>query len=210
MEKTEYSDRVILALREKYKEKQSELLPVEKEIIIRGKRMALYQALLIGGKFSILLPEIMVDMDEASRIVRYRSLNSPQTIKTDYDSGASLTFSELSITDKTREEEPAKQLEKLRSDIKKVWKQNVFYDQGEITADVGPVAWMDFRAFCLDDSLYAMFFLFQTDEQLLLGNFHCSFSQYDIWKPVMLKLLTTIRIVGGTSNEGISNQGGAF
>ena len=72
--------------------------------------------------------------------------------------------------------------------MKKIWKQNVFYDTGEVMAENTPVAWMDFRAYCLDGNLYSMLFIFQMREQAVLGNFHCSFPKYDIWKPVILKI----------------------
>ena len=81
----------------------------------------------------------------------------------------------------------------IRNDMKKIWKQNVFYDTGEVMAENTPVAWMDFKAYCLDGNLYSLLFMFQTQAQTVLGNFHCSFTIYDIWKPLVLKLLTTIQ-----------------
>lgn len=204
MGKTEYADRLILALRSKYREKQAERLPAEKEIVIGGKKTALRREMLFEGKCSILLPEIMADMDFVSRMTRYRSPNRPQIIKTDYGSGAAMTFSLIPMTDRLEGESLSEQMERTRSDIKKVWKQNVFYDQGEILADGDPVVWMDFRAFCLDGSLYTMLFMFQVEEQIALGNFHCSFPQYDTWKPAVLKLLATVQR-GGNKNERISD-----
>lgn len=209
MEKKEYTDKIILALRSKYREKQAEHLPADKEIILRGKRIALHREILFDGKCSILLPEIMVDMDYSSRAARYRSPNRPPIIKTDYGSGATMTFSLLPATNMVEEESLSERLEKMQSDIKKVWKQNVFYDRDEILAEGEPVVWMDFRAFCLDGSLYTMLFMFQVEEQIVLGNFHCSFTQYDIWKPVVLKLLTTVK-KEETKNEGISDQSRAI
>jgi hypothetical protein len=35
--------------------------------------------------------------------------------------------------------------------------------------------------------------MFQAQAQSVLGNFHCSFQIYDIWKSVIIKLLTTIQ-----------------
>ena len=81
----------------------------------------------------------------------------------------------------------------IRNDMRKIWKQNVFYDIGEVVAENTPVAWMDFKAYCLDGNLYSLLFMFQTQARSILGNFHCSFPIYDIWKPVVLKLLTTIQ-----------------
>lgn len=193
MERTEYADEIILILRSIYQKKQAEQVPVENDIIIGGKKITLNREILFEGKCSILLPEIMVDMDYPNRVIRYRNPNRPQIIKTDYKSGATMTFNLLPITDKTEVKSLSEQLEKTRNDIMKVWKQNVFYDQGEISADGEPVVWMDFRAYCLDGSLYTILFMFQVEEQTVLGNFHCSFPQYDIWKPVIIKLLTTVQ-----------------
>ena len=87
----------------------------------------------------------------------------------------------------------SEQMAAIRNDMKKIWKQNVFYDTGEVMAENTPVAWMDFRAYCLDGNLYSFLFMFQTQAQSVLGNFHCSFQIYDIWKPVIIKILTTIQ-----------------
>lgn len=200
MGKTEYADKIILALREKFREKQEEQLVADKDIIIGGKKIALHREILFDGKCSILLPEMMMDMDYVSKMVRYRSQNRPQIIKTDYESGATITFSLLSGDDISESDNLSFILEKMRSDIKKIWKQNVFYDEGKILADGLYVVWMDFKAFCLDGSLYVMLFIFHTETQTVLGNFNCSFSQYDIWKAAVLKLLATVQR-GGKHNE---------
>lgn len=200
MKKTEYPDQMILALRAKYREKETEYLPVEEKIMIKGKAVALNREILFEGKCSILLPEIMVDMDCINRETRYRSLNRPQIIKTDYKSGATITFSLLPMSDATVSE----QMEDIRGGMMKIWRQNVFYDQGEILADGTLVVWMDFRAYCIDGHLYTLLFIFQVDNQTVLGNFHCSFPQYDRWKSVVIRLLTTIR-KGGIQNERISD-----
>ena len=190
----EYADAVILALRQKYQEKQTEHLPVGREIFIGKNSVPLYKETLFDGACSIMLPESMVDMDRIECMVRYQNSNRPRVIKTDMDREASMTFSLLPPTDEEKTDNVYEQLMKIRSDMKKIWKQNVFYDMGEVTADKMPVAWMDFRAYCLDGNLYSMLFMFQMEEQTVLGNFHCSFPKYDMWKPVILKLLTTIQV----------------
>ena len=114
-------------------------------------------------------------------------------IKTDAERDASMTFSILSPADVEDAEPVTEQLAKIRSDMKKVWKQNVFYDIGQVAADGGSVAWMDLRTYCLDGNLYSMVFLFRAGKQTVLGNFHCSFPMYDVWKPTVLKLLATVQ-----------------
>ena len=189
----EYIDTQILALRSKYHEIQSENQPVGNEIQIGTDRAALYKADLFGGACSIMLPETMTDMGAADREVIYQNRNRPQIIKADRERGAAITCSMLPQTGGEEQRQVSEQMAVIRSDMKKIWKQNVFYDTGEVMAENTPVAWMDFKAYCLDGNLYSLLFMFQTQAQTVLGNFHCSFPIYDIWKPLVLKLLTTIQ-----------------
>lgn len=189
----EYIDTQILALRSKYHEIQSENHPVGNEIQIGTDRAALYKADLFDGACSIMLPETMTDMGAADREVIYQNRNRPQIIKADRESGAAITFSMLPQTGGEEQRQVSEQMVVIRNDMRKIWKQNVFYDTGEVMAENTPVAWMDFRAYCLDGNLYSFLFMFQTQAQSVLGNFHCSFQIYDIWKPVIIKILTTIQ-----------------
>ena len=141
-----------------------------------------------------MLPEILSDMNARYRMVKYRNQNRPQVIKTDSNADATVTFSLLPMADVENAPDISTQIEKLYGDMKKVWKQYVFYDTGQVEAEGLSIGWMDFRSFCMDGSIYNLLFMFQAEEQIVLGNFHCSFPQYDIWKPVMLKLLATIQV----------------
>ena len=191
--KNEYIDTQILSLRSKYHEIQSENQPVGNEIQIGTDRAVLYKSDLFDGACSIMLPKTMTDMDAADRAAIYQNRNRPQIIKTDRDNGAAITFSMLPQTGGEEQRQVSEQMAVIRNDMKKIWKQNVFYDIGEVVAENTPVAWMDFKAYCLDGNLYSLLFMFQTQARSILGNFHCSFPIYDIWKPVVLKLLTTIQ-----------------
>lgn len=191
MDRAEYGDRMILALKTKCGEKQTECLPVEEELGVGTRKLPLHREILFDGLCSMMLPDTMTDMDEGIRTAVYRSANRPQIIKTDEKAGVTITFSLLPVEDVT--DSVPMRMDKLRSDMKKLWKQNVFYDRGEIRADGFPAAWMDCKAFCLDGSLYCLLFMFQAEGQMILGNFHCSFPQYDTWKPAILKLLATLQ-----------------
>lgn len=194
MKEPEYIDSVILALRTKCVEKQAEQQQISDTIHIGVNRISLYREELFGGNCSIMLPEILSDMNARYRMVKYRNQNRPQVIKTDGNADATVTFSLLPMADIENAPDISAQMEKLYGDMKKVWKQYVFYDTGQVEAGELPVAWMDFRSFCMDGSIYNLLFIFQAQGQIVLGNFHCSFPQYDTWKPVMLKLLTTIQV----------------
>lgn len=186
-----YGDRLIAALRAKYDEKMAEKEPVGGEIVIGNSKILLKRETLFGGKCSMMLPDIMKDMAYRDRMEIYPK-QSPPVVKTDGD--ATITFSSISMTEAGRTESAYQLLMRMRKDMKKVRKQNVFYETGEETAGGLAVAWMDHKGFCLDGALYSMVFLFRMGEEYTLGDFHCSFPQYDIWKPVMKKLLTTIQV----------------
>lgn len=188
----EYKDKIILTLRKKYLEKQLEELPVGEEILVGTNSISLRRESLFEGKCAMLLPENMKDMPLLDRTIKYRSKNRPKVIKTDQEGDASFTFSIIPMNDDKVELQVM--LRQIRNDMKKVWKQNVFYDEGEVNTDVGAVMWMDFRSYCLNGSLYNMIFLFEIEDEMVLGNFHCSFPKYDVWKPMVLKLLTTIQV----------------
>jgi len=196
MKETEYADKTILALRAKYQEKQLEHMPLGSEIPIGTNRIPLYRAMLFDGKCSIMLPETMTDMDALHCAVKYKSKNRPEIIKTDYYYDADMTFSKISLPDMGQAGNISVQLEKIRENMKQVWKQNVFYDVGEVLAGKTPVAWMDYKSYCLGGILYSLIFMFRAGALAVLGNFHCSFPQYDIWKPAVLKLLSTIQTRG--------------
>ncbi len=202
MQETEYMDRLILALRQKYMEEQSVHDAVGEEISIGGHKTALYRESLFEGKCSMLFPENLRDMPYPDVTVKYPGTNRPQIIKTDRDGSASITLGILPIENADGDGEVFEKLKKIRRDMKKVWKQNAFYDMGEVQAQEITVAWMDFRTFTLTGSLYCMIFIFQSEKEMILGNFHCSFPEYDIWKPAVLKLLGTIR----TRGQGLSEK----
>lgn len=194
MLEAEYKDKIILALRQKYVQKQVETQDVGASVWIGTKKEPLCMEWLFQEKCSMLLPECLTDMGEAEAAARYRSINRPQIIKAQKHGDAVLTFSLIAMEECGEKLKVTDRLARLRQDMKKLWKQNVFYDTGIVQAGELEIPWMDMRGFCLNGSFYSLMFLFEIDEDVALGNFHCGFPQYDIWKPVMLKLLTTIKI----------------
>lgn len=182
MEQNTYQDKLILELRRKYRQKQPDAFVEEQK---EWKRIPLF-----NGLCSIMFPAYMHDMGQRERWIKYRSFECPDVVITDGDADATFTFSLAGQAVET--EEPAERLESLRRDMQKVWKQAVFYDRGTVMAGEILIPWMDCKTFCLNGSLYCLLFLLEIQGQLILGNFHCSFPQYDRWKPMVLRLLQTV------------------
>lgn len=194
MLEAEYKDKIILALRQKYIQKQAETQDIGSSIWIGTKKEPLHRERLFQERCSMLLPECLTDMGEMETAARYRNVNRPQVIKAQKHGDAVLTFSLLTMEDCGEKSGITDRMAGLRQDMKKLWKQNVFYDTGTVQAGELEIPWMDMKGFCLNGSFYCLMFLFETEEDMVLGNFHCGFPQYDIWKPVILKLLTTIEV----------------
>lgn len=189
-----YTDKMIKMLRAKYHESNLNNNAIGDNVSIGSGCMLLHRENLFEEKFTMLIPDNVRDMAWKEIVSKYRNRHRPQIIKTNYAGDITLTFSILS-TDmvENREIGVLQKMEQIRNDMKKIWKQNVFYDIGEVQAETLSIAWMDFKAFCFNGDLYSMIFIFEIEDKMILGNFHCSFPQYDMWKPAMLKLLTTIR-----------------
>ncbi len=187
-------DETVLALRAKCQEQQYGHQLVDEDVQIGLSKISLTRTLLFGGICSMMLPDVLTDMDDRNIKIKYLNHNRPQIIKTDLNMDVTITFKLLPFFELENAIDILEQLKKMRCDMKQIWKQNVFYDMGTVMAKGVPVAWMDFRGFCIDGSLYSMIFMFQAGEQIVLGNFHCSFPQYDIWKPIIVKLFETIEI----------------
>lgn len=187
------TDQLILELRRKFRQVQPDTQAREQQ--------GFQEVSLYDGFCSIMLPANLYDMKREHRYVKYRSLTYPEVVMTDENADATFTFSFAGQA--SEGEEPEQRMEGLRADMQKVWKQAVFYDTGVVMAKDIPVPWMDCKTFCLDGSLYCLIFLIELQRQLVLGNFHCSFPQYDRWKPVVLRVLKTIEKKGGRNDEGL-------
>ncbi|MDE7200092.1 MAG: hypothetical protein K2O15_14605 [Lachnospiraceae bacterium] len=184
------TDQLILELRRKYRQENSDTRAQEQQ--------GFQEVSLYDGLCTIMLPANLNDMKREHRYAKYRSLTRPEVVMTDKNADATFTFS---LAGQAAEgEKPEQRMESLRADMQKVWKQAVFYDTGVVMAGEIPVPWMDCKTFCLNGSLYCLLFLFELQKQLIMGNFHCSFPQYDRWKPVVLRVLETIEKKGADDN----------
>lgn len=132
MLEAEYKDKIILALRQKYMQKQAEAGDVEESIWIGTKKEMLCREMFFQGRCSMLLPECLTDMGEAEAAIRYRSINRPQIIKAQKHGDAVLTFSLITMEECGGKLKVTDRLDRLRQDMKKLWKQNVFYDTGMV------------------------------------------------------------------------------
>ena len=186
-DKEKYPDKIILALRKKQQRNRWENKSMEE--LLESEKMAGFSRKYFGGqKFSLFLPEELQEMPESKQKIKYPNRNRPKLILSDRYGNATLAFNCLPLMREQKDKEVEDTLKEIQQEMKKRWKQQVFYETGVVKTGELKVAWLDYRGFCLDESLYSLLFLFFLQEEMILGNFHCSFVDYDRWKPVVLKL----------------------
>ncbi|GFI03493.1 hypothetical protein IMSAGC005_02330 [Lachnospiraceae bacterium] len=140
-----------------------------------------------GMGFSIQIPKEFEQADAQSAAAVFWSEKRPPVILITPKREEGLTFQFLS------EEMAGETLSGCRRRIKQLTEQIdercVYYDMGEETG----TAWFDYKSFAKSRTVYNLIFLFQAGGKKILGTFYCIFEKYDIWKPMILKMLSTIR-----------------
>ena len=206
----EYYDRMILTLREKYRQEQTEQMEGHEDEAWSGTDgTILDRKMFFEGAFSMMLPEDWTDMSALEMAAGYRTCSGERTIRKAPDGEAVLVLSRIFENEEEKEEDmdrkPLPELQVLwettQENMKKLYRQNVFYDNGTVYAGELPIFWQDMKAFCLSGSIYCLIFLFRTGTSYVSGNFHCDFEKYVMWRPAMLKLLRTIWIQAGEGGK---------
>lgn len=140
-----------------------------------------------GMGFSVQIPGEFEQADEESASEIYWSEKRPLIILTtpERESGITFQFLNEEVTNET--------LSDCRKTVKHLIEQIdprcVFYSMGETIESV----WFDYKSFAKNEAVYNMVFLFQAGQRKILGTFFCIFKLYDRWKPVVLKILETIK-----------------
>ena len=140
-----------------------------------------------GMGFSVRIPEEFEQADEESAAGIFWSEKRPPVIliTPKREKGLTFQFLDNGIAEKT--------LSDCRKIIKQLVEQLdercVFYSMGEESGSV----WFDYKSFAKNKTVYNMIFLFQAGGRKILGTFYCIFEIYDKWKPIVLKMLETVK-----------------
>lgn len=185
MEGKKYLDKVLLELRKESEKSKEPVLISEKCDV---KKIAIYE-----NDAYMMIPIEWQSMNPVWRCAKYNRSYRPEVIITDAHGDATITFSDVGKMDRLVGIRQC--CMQLKNDMQEIWNQLVFYDSGAIKAGKKDVEWMDYKMFCIDSELYCLLFLFDVKNHLIMGNFHCSFSIYNRWKPQILMLLETIEEV---------------
>lgn len=196
----EITNEVLTLKREKFKEKYSTLEAgvYTEDGIIEFERQYFFE-----DNFSLFMPVSFIDMPEEIAKIKYPSVDRPQIIKTSEDGGINLTFS--TFKQMLNSEDVEDYIKGLQSTIKHMQPANVFFQHKVITLDTTTVSWFDFKGYAFDDQVYNFMYVVPIENGIVLGNFNCLFSLYNVWKPIVLQMLDTIQDESKNSNHLTKN-----
>ena len=148
--------------------------------------------LLFDGKLQVYLPTHFSEPSEKSLKEKYPSVNRPQIIKTNEDETVDFTFNHISekmmpITTKS-----------LWEEVAGIFPRNVLYDSGTFTQGGLEVLWLEYKSFSLDLDVYNILFPILSEHAgTFIGTFTCPYKLYDTWKPCVLEIIKSIKIMEG-------------
>lgn len=148
-----------------------------------------------GMGFSVQIPSEFEQADEESASAVFWSERRPKIILTTLKREEGFTFQFLN--DEIAEETLLDCRNKIQQMIEKVDERCVFYNAGEEAEAV----WFDYKSFAKNEAVYNLVFLFQADGRKVLGTFFCIFEAYDKWRPMVLKMLGTVKTKGETNER---------
>lgn len=143
-----------------------------------------------GLGFHIRVPEELKKADEDQAKSVYWSSNRPSVIFLTEDKNAGITFQELADTQKGAD--PLACLEEIKQILERIDDRTVFYHTGMEEGNL-KIYWMEYKSFAAKSRIYNLTFLFQSGTKTILGTFYCLFKDYDLWKPMILEMMRSIR-----------------
>lgn len=156
-----------------------------------GNQFYCFQRQELFENYAMDVPEGFAALEAEDIEKRYPSKDRPQLVIGERQQVIDFTFSCFQEAMPFENQDSAMAQFKLM--IQAVQPANQFLQQGVIsTPDFSTITWMDFKSYALDGAIYNLLFIIPGDGQWLLGMFHCPYSVWGIWRPVMLEMITTI------------------
>ena len=187
--KKHYDDEIIIKKRRELQKKKFNSIHTGMYV---GERFITFkeQSLDETGR-KMVLPDILEPMDEKTKKQKYPMEKRPGIIWADADAEVTVTLSVL------KQNVDVISLEQLRDNlgisILSICPQYIFMDKGQVTDEVTSFYWADFLAPVSGGMIYNMIYIASGQDGMLLGGFSCPSRLQDDWKPIILKLIPTIR-----------------
>ena len=158
-----------------------------------GDRYITFESAKILDMFYIYLPSGFSELSLSENKEHFLSEKKPDIVISNYIRRCFFLFQVIS----GKHKEAITESDSLIRTINMLYPQNVFYEYGTAqTESRKVVTWFEYKSFGLKIEKYNFLFLFEIDEKrYIVGKFICRFPDYLVWKPTMLDVMKTIRLV---------------
>ena len=148
----------------------------------------------ISERISIMLPEGAAELEEEKSIKRFGRNENKRTVMTIPGDEANFLFQFQRSTVNGPESVQA-MCDSLKNMIMRLQPANYFYSDGMEDTDHVDIRWFDFESFALDGKMYNFIFCASVKflDELLIGSFHCREEKADIWKPIFVDSVYSIK-----------------
>lgn len=154
----------------------------------------------IGDNICFLIPAGFVEASDEYIRARYYSQNRPKRILKEKCGESNLMFQLV-------EKEPndiSMAMMLARRAIRGNDCTVTVYEEKTLVKSNYVCVWMDYKNFAGSECIYNLLFIIDIGEKRVFGAFNCLFEKYDLWKPIVLKILDSV-MVEEKDNERISD-----
>ena len=148
--------------------------------------------------FCIPMPRGFIKASDEYVKAKYFSKNRPQIVFKDENGESNLMLQSMKrdLVNESDDLKSAKRAIYFNDSTVRV------YDEGKIIKENYTAVWFDYKNFVSNECIYNLLFIISAGRRSVFGAFNCMFENYDIWKPIVLKILKNVRIEVN-NNEGI-------
>jgi hypothetical protein len=157
-----------------------------KEVLYEFSRQSLFE-----DKMSIMLPDKITDIDEGLKKMKYPSEQRPAIIKTLKGMDVDFTFSILDIP--IDNSGIVESRDSLRGILRKVNPSIRFMEDGQADLNGTAMGWFEYELHVIDGKMYNLMYCAPINGKLLHGILNCNMLDLDLWRPVFLQIIHTIK-----------------
>lgn len=160
-------------------------------IILNEEKIMLKKMKILGGRVSIIIPEVFKLMTKEIADMKYPSINRPDTIYTNTEANINLTVSHKDGPISDEDIPEAKDL--IQQSVKRMFPNML--DSGSMKAGGKNIAYFDYISAALDTDIYNLMFFFSLDERIVISSFNCPNNDMNDWKPIFMQMIKSIEII---------------
>ena len=161
-------------------------------IIIDDDKIPFERRGIFNGRLSVIMPESFIIMPKELAELKYPYTQRPEEIYTNSETTVNFTISYKN--DKASNDDIPRAKDIIQQAVMRVHAASKVIDSETISVSDLNIAYFDFVTPAIDMDIYNVLFFFSLDSRIMLGSFNCPQVNMDVWKPVLVQMLESLRI----------------